>query len=84
MPGMLEDTKEIMGFLAHLSADMYVNVMDQYYPAYRAKSEEKYAEINRRIFPQELDEALALAREAGLWRLDTRWRRESFLARLSF
>jgi putative pyruvate formate lyase activating enzyme len=33
MPGLLEDTREIMRWIAGLSADTYVNVMDQYYPA---------------------------------------------------
>ncbi len=74
MPGMLEDTREIMAYLAGLSPDTYVNVMDQYYPAYRAKTEEKFKDINRRIFPRELDEAFARAKAAGLWRFDTRWR----------
>ncbi len=75
MPGMLEDTREIMRYLAGLSTDTYVNVMDQYYPAYRAKTEEKFWDINRRIFRQELNEAYKHARAAGLWRFDTRWRR---------
>ena len=34
MPGLLDDTREIMHWLATtLSRDTYVNVMDQYYPA---------------------------------------------------
>lgn len=73
MPGMLEDTREIMGYLSSLSRDTYVNVMDQYYPAWKAKT--TYQEINRRLFPREMEEAMASAREAGLWRLDRRWRR---------
>ena len=73
MPGMLEDTRAIMGYLARLSPDTYVNVMDQYHPAWKAKT--TYQEINRCLFPREMDEAMASAREAGLWRLDRRWRR---------
>jgi putative pyruvate formate lyase activating enzyme len=75
MPGMLEDTREIMRYLAALSADTYVNVMDQYYPAWRAKSDPRYQELNRRLGPREIDEAFAHARAAGLWRFDSRWRR---------
>lgn len=75
MPGMLDDTREIMRYLAGLSPDTFVNVMDQYRPAWRASTDEKFREINRRIFPKELDEAYAHARAAGLWRFDTRWRR---------
>jgi len=75
MPGMLEETREIMGYLAAaLSRDTYVNIMDQYYPAWKATSMEKYAEISRRIFPRELGDAIQYARTAGLWRFDTRWR----------
>lgn len=76
MPGMLEDTAEIMRFLAsEISRDTYVNIMDQYYPAWKAKSEAKYAKINRRITQRELQQAFKLSREAGLWRFDSRWRR---------
>jgi putative pyruvate formate lyase activating enzyme len=75
MPGLLDDTREIMHWLGHeLSSDTYVNVMDQYYPAWKAKNEAKFAEINRVIRESELEQALVYAREAGLWRLDTRWR----------
>lgn len=74
MPGMLEDTREIMAYLAAVSRDTYVNIMDQYYPAWKAKTMEKYAEINRHVYGQELREAFRYAREAGLWRFDTRWR----------
>ena len=75
MPGLLEDTREIMRFLAReLSPDTYVNIMDQYYPAWKAKTEPKYAEINRRVRSEEMAAAYACAREAGLWRFDTRWR----------
>lgn len=75
MPGMLEDTQEIMGYLSNtVSSDTYVNVMDHYYPAWKAKTMDKYAEINRRINRRELGKAFEYARTAGLWRFDTRWR----------
>lgn len=76
MPGMLDDTRDIMNFLAQeLSPNTFVNIMDQYYPAYRVKTEDKYADINRRIYPDELDAAFEHAQAAGLWRFDTRWRK---------
>jgi putative pyruvate formate lyase activating enzyme len=74
MPGRLEDTGQIVGWLAGLSRDTYVNLMDQYYPAWKAKTNARFAEINRRVWPREMDEAVELARAAGLWRLDERWR----------
>ena len=79
MPGLLDDTREILRWLGELSRDTYVNVMDQYHPAWKARTEAKYADINRRITRAEYQQALAYAREAGLWRLDTRWRREPYL-----
>ncbi len=72
MPGLLEETRAILNWLAReLSTDTYVNVMAQYYPA-GVVSAEKYPEINRRLSPDEFGEAVRLAREAGLWRLDER------------
>jgi putative pyruvate formate lyase activating enzyme len=74
MPGMLEDTREILRWLAELSRDTYVNVMEQYYPAWKAKTDQKYKVINREVETEEMEAAFACAREAGLWRLDRRWR----------
>src|SRR5206468_3726767 len=75
MPGLLADTHKIMRWIATtLSRDTYVNVMDQYYPAYKAETQPRLAEINRRTFDNEFCYAIELARTAGLWRLDTRWR----------
>ena len=74
MPGRLEDTRQIVGWLAGLSRDAYVNLMDQYYPAWKAKSNRRFADINRRLTRSEMTQAIGLARAAGLWRLDERWR----------
>jgi putative pyruvate formate lyase activating enzyme len=75
MPVLLEDTREIMRWIAQsLSRDTYVNVMDQYYPAHKAETEPRFSEINRGISADEFCGALELARNAGLWRFDTRWR----------
>jgi putative pyruvate formate lyase activating enzyme len=83
MPGMAEDTRQIMDFLAQaLSPDTYVNIMDQYRPAWKAKTETKYAEINRHVHSAEFESAFACARQAGLWRFDTRWRRSGGLVEL--
>jgi putative pyruvate formate lyase activating enzyme len=84
MPGRLEDTRHIVGWLAGLSHDLYLNLMDQYYPAWKAKTNPRYAEINRRLTRPEMVQAVALAREAGLWRLDDRWRDLSPLHALLF
>jgi putative pyruvate formate lyase activating enzyme len=58
-----------------LSTDTYVNIMDQYYPAYKAATHPRFAQINRCLNGSEFQEALDEARLAGLWRLDIRWRK---------
>jgi putative pyruvate formate lyase activating enzyme len=74
MPGLLEDTREIMHWLATaLSRDTYLNIMDQYGPAHRTKTELRFAPINRRLQDNEFEQAVEYARAAGLWRLDRRW-----------
>jgi putative pyruvate formate lyase activating enzyme len=73
MPGMLEDTRAILQWLAtELSPDTYLNLMDQYRPAHRAESEPQFTEINRRPSRAEFCQATELAETAGLWRLDSR------------
>ncbi|GBD11423.1 hypothetical protein HRbin23_01088 [bacterium HR23] len=74
MPGMLEDTRCILQWLASLSPDTYVNVMGQYHPAWKAQEDPRFSAINRPVSPREMEEAYRMARDAGLWRLDTRWR----------
>ena len=75
MPSLLDDTHKIMLWIATvLSRDTYVNVMDQYYPAYKAETEPRFAQINRRLDNTEFEQALDDARSVGLWRFDVRWR----------
>jgi len=70
MPEGLDETRQIMRFLAReISRDTFVNVMPQYRPSARAAAHPK---INRPITLDEYHEALAIAEEEGLWRLDRR------------
>ncbi len=72
MPGYLEETRAILRWLAEeVSPDTYVNIMAQYYPTWKV-GPDAYAEINRPITPDEYQEALRIAQEVGLWRLDQR------------
>lgn len=71
MPGMPAETKAIMQFLAQLSPDTYINLMDQYYPAGKVTNR-KYGEINRRLSRDEFRQAQEIARAAGLRRFDRR------------
>lgn len=72
MPDGLAQTRDIMRFIAtEISADTYVNIMAQYYPAGKVDSE-NYSQINRNITDAEYEEAIAIAHEEGLHRLDPR------------
>ncbi len=72
MPGYLEETRRILRFLAQeISPDTYVNIMAQYYPSWQV-NDHRYPEINRRITPDEYRQAVEIAHEVGLWRLDRR------------
>ncbi len=71
MPGCLEDTREIMRFIANeLSRDTFVNIMDQYYPAgLVALKPKNYPELTTRIKSEDYRFAVQYAKEAGLWRI---------------
>ncbi len=70
LPGGLAGTEEIVRLLAErVSPHTYVNIMEQYRPCYRAQG---HPQLGRRITPAEYMEAIRLAREAGLYRLDER------------
>ncbi len=72
MPDGLAGTQAAMRFLVdELSPDTYVNIMDQYQPCGDIK---KFKELQRRITPEEFEEALETARTAGLNRLESRER----------
>jgi putative pyruvate formate lyase activating enzyme len=81
LPHKLAGTAEVVRFLAdEISHDTYLNIMDQYRPRYKAS---EFPELNRRVRSEEYAEAVRLAREAGLGRLDDRWAR-SLVWRIRF
>ena len=70
LPDNLAGTDEIVQFLAtEISRHTYLNLMDQYRPAYLAHH---FPDLNRRITRQEYETAVRMARNAGLTRLDER------------
>ncbi len=70
MPGDLAGTRAILEWIAReLSPDTYVNLMDQYRPAYKT---DRYPEIHRALRSSEYREALRVAAAVGLRRLDAR------------
>jgi len=70
LPEGLAGTAEIVKFLAQeVSTNTYLNVMDQYRPCYKGH---ELPPLNRRTTSEEYTEAVRLAGEAGLDRLDER------------
>jgi len=67
LPEGLAGTEKVVKFISTLSKNSYVNLMAQYYPVHKAS---RYPEINRRIFPEEFQEAIEQAKKAGLRRFD--------------
>jgi putative pyruvate formate lyase activating enzyme len=70
MPGCLKDTERIVRFLAtEISKETYVNIMDQYRPCNRAG---EFEEISRPLLLTEFEQAMEMARQAGLHRFDVK------------
>ena len=68
LPEGLAGTWEVMKFIAtEISKNTYINIMDQYRPCYKAF---EHPPMNRRITGEEFEEAVRIAREEGLGRLD--------------
>ncbi len=68
LPEDLAGTKEAMKFIAQeLSTNTYVNLMDQYRLCYKAN---EYPPLDRRIAPKEFEQAVKIAQDLGLKRLD--------------
>jgi len=68
LPNRLAGTRETVRFLAtDISAGTYLNVMSQYHPAYKAFN---FPLLSQPLQKEELAEAVALAKQAGLSRLN--------------
>ncbi|MCX7778762.1 MAG: radical SAM protein [Patescibacteria group bacterium] len=66
LPNDLAGTEKIMKFLAEeISKETFVNIMDQYYPCYKAF---QCPELSRRIILKEYQAAINLAKKYGLYR----------------
>jgi len=66
LPNDIAGSKKVIDFVAEdISTNSYLNIMDQYRPAYNAKKHEK---LNRRITPSEYKEVIDYAFSKGLRR----------------
>ncbi|MDW7672350.1 MAG: radical SAM protein [Bacillota bacterium] len=61
MPGRLEDTRQILAWIAaHLSSQTHVNLMGQYHPAFKAR---EHPALDTALSRRDYQQALALKRE---------------------
>jgi len=66
LPNDMAGSRKVIDFVAdEISTDSYINIMDQYRPAYNAN---KYEKLNRRITPSEYNEIIDYAFSKGLKR----------------
>jgi putative pyruvate formate lyase activating enzyme len=66
LPNGLAGTEKVLEFIAcEISTNTYLNLMDQYYPCYRAS---EIPELSRPVNATEYQEALDIARRLGLTR----------------
>jgi putative pyruvate formate lyase activating enzyme len=67
LPNNLANSEEIFKFLAEeVSLNTFINIMDQYYPCYRAY---EFPEINRGITNKEFQKVLKLVKDFGFRRI---------------
>ena len=68
LPNRLAGTQEIVRFLTQeVSSNTYLNIMAQYHPCYKASA---IPSLARPLQQQEFNEAIDLAHQQGLYRLD--------------
>ena len=68
LPDRLSGTEEVVQFLAReVSPNTYLNIMAQYHPCYKAYD---MPQLARPVNRQEFAEAIDLAHQQGLYRLD--------------
>lgn len=71
LPEDLAGSDLVLPWIAgEISRETYVNIMDQYHPAWQVsgRAEEKYPALRRRITADEYVRAIRIARDAGLHR----------------
>ena len=68
LPEGIAGTKGVVKFIAEeISKDAYINIMDQYHPCFRAF---ETPPLNRRITDREYRDAIRMAQDAGLKRIE--------------
>lgn len=63
LPNGISESKRVLQLISYVSKDIPVNIMNQYYPSYRARN---FAQLNRRITASEYHEVIREAQSLGL------------------
>ncbi|MBE0651710.1 MAG: radical SAM protein [Bacteroidales bacterium] len=63
LPGMIENSKQCLKLLSEISPNIYISLMSQYSPLYKAS---QYPEINRSLTVEEYDEIMDYAMDLDL------------------
>ena len=69
LPENLAGSYRVIDFLSGLSKDTYINIMDQYHPAFRAA---EHSLLRRRPSREEVEQVVRYAYKCGLQRIDGR------------
>ncbi len=68
LPNNIAGSKKVIDFIVEeLNCNVYLNIMAQYYPSFKAKD---YPELNRRIKPEEYIEVVNYAKQRKIKNLD--------------
>ncbi|MFC1670380.1 radical SAM protein, partial [Spirochaetota bacterium] len=67
LPNNIAASDKVISFIKSLSIDTYINIMDQYRPAYRSN---ECFDLKRRVTLEEFDRIVEMALKAGLKRID--------------
>jgi len=63
LPNNKENSKRVLGYIREINKDIYISLMSQYNPVYKAKN---FPEINREINRKEFEEVYNYQLELGL------------------
>ncbi len=66
LPDNLAGSKAVIDFIRRISSNTYLNIMDQYHPAYRARN---FPGLGKRVAYEEYDELISYAVRSGLKRI---------------
>lgn len=66
LPENIENSKKVLKWISdNIPKEIYISIMAQYFPTYKAKEDEKYKEIGRKLSKEEWKEIEDYVEELG-------------------